>query len=87
MAVSTTDRSRPRPLLTPAEVAAILRVTPRTVRRYGAAGMLERVSIGGRIRRYTAESVEALVDPHHDESPAGNRALEQGGRDGAHGTG
>lgn len=63
------------PLLTPEEVAAILRVTPRTVRRYGAAGTLERVAIGGRIRRYTASSVEALIAPSTSEGPAASGTL------------
>jgi hypothetical protein len=30
------------------------------------------VAIGGRIRRYTAASVQALVEPHNDVETAGN---------------
>jgi hypothetical protein len=67
---SHTDRQRSE-LLTPDDVAAILRVTPRTVRRWGAIGTLERIRLGGRITRYTSESVAQLIAPEHDASPAG----------------
>ena len=66
-------RSGPQ-LLRPDEVAAILQVTPRTVRRWGAAGVLERIRLGERLTRYTAESVEALIHPSNDIGPAANRA-------------
>jgi predicted site-specific integrase-resolvase len=48
-------------LLRPEEVAAALQVTPRTVRRWGATGQLERVRLGSRLTRYTAASVAALI--------------------------
>jgi predicted site-specific integrase-resolvase len=48
-------------LLKPAEVAAILRVTPRTVARYAEDGRLDRVMLSSRLSRYTRESVEALI--------------------------
>ncbi|MEA2190753.1 MAG: Helix-turn-helix domain [Solirubrobacteraceae bacterium] len=60
--VDQTDRSNPQ-LLRPDEVATILQVTPRTVRRWGAAGILERIRLGDRLTRYTVESVEALIHP------------------------
>jgi Helix-turn-helix domain len=58
-----------RRLLTPVEVAALLRVTPRTVRRYGSEGRLQRIKIGNRLSRYTAESVAALISPETSEAP------------------
>lgn len=41
----------------------MLRVSPRTIRRLGADGELQRVRIGRRIVRYRADSVEALITP------------------------
>jgi Helix-turn-helix domain len=48
-------------LLKPAEVAAMLRVTTRTVARYAEDGRLDRVMLSSRLSRYTRESVEALI--------------------------
>lgn len=48
-------------LLRPEEVAEILQVTPRTVRRWGATGVIDRIELGGRLTRYTAESVQAFI--------------------------
>ena len=45
-------------LLTPDEVAEILRVSPRTVRRLTASGQLRPVYVG-RLPRYTQAEVEA----------------------------
>ncbi len=59
-------------LLRPEEVAAVLQVTPRTVRRWGAAGRLERVRLGDRLTRYTTASVAALIDPSTRTGHAGN---------------
>ena len=78
--VNQPDRSKPH-LLRPDEVAAMLQVTPRTIRRWGAAGVLERVRLGPRLTRYTVESVEALIHPPDDEAPAGNgRQVTTSGR-------
>jgi len=77
------ERRNPELLLTD-EVAAILRVAPRTVRRWGASGVLRRVRLGDRLTRYTVESVEALIHPPNDVEPAGNRLDEKVRDDGAH---
>jgi len=66
--VSSTDRIAP--LLTPAEVADVLRISARTVRRYGDEGRLRRVRVGDRLARYTRESVEALIDPPNENDGA-----------------
>jgi predicted site-specific integrase-resolvase len=54
-------------LLTRGEVCDILRVGPRTVRRYGAEGKLEVVKLNARTFRYTAASVAALTRPERAE--------------------
>jgi predicted transcriptional regulator len=67
--IQTSQRTRTVPsefsgrgqLLTPGEVASLLRVTPRTVSRYAKAGRLQRVVLSPRASRYTAESVAALM--------------------------
>lgn len=48
-------------LLDRGEAARRLRVSPRTVRRYGRAGLLEERRVGPRLVKVTEESVEALI--------------------------
>lgn len=67
-ALSSTDRTD-RTLLTTEEVADVLRVSTRTVRRMGACGQLERVKFGYRTVRYTPASVETLITPSTSEAP------------------
>ena len=50
-----------RELLTPQEVAELLRCSPRTVRRYAAAGVLPVVRLSPRNFKYRTESVAALI--------------------------
>ncbi len=47
--------------LTRAEAAERLRISERTVRRYGKAGLLVEHRLGPKLIRVTAESVEALL--------------------------
>ena len=54
-------------LLTPAEVAALFRVDPKTVTRWAKAGKLTSIRTLGGHRRYRASEVHALLDAH---SPA-----------------
>lgn len=54
-------------LLTPAEVAALFRVDPKTVTRWAKAGKLSSIRTLGGHRRYRASEVHALLDAH---SPA-----------------
>ena len=51
----------PETLLSRAEVAARLHISERTVRRYGAAGLLTEKRVGPRMVRVTEASVQALV--------------------------
>lgn len=51
-------------LLTPAEVAAMFRVDPKTVTRWAQAGKLTAIRTLGGHRRYRASEVNRLLDPH-----------------------
>ncbi|MGP4030206.1 BldC family transcriptional regulator [Actinomadura sp. 3N407] len=48
-------------LLTPAEVATLFRVEPRTVGEWSRSGRLEFVRTPGGQRRYRASAVQALL--------------------------
>ena len=48
-------------LLTPAEVAALFRVDPKTVTRWAKAGKLTSIRTLGGHRRYRASEVRALL--------------------------
>lgn len=58
--------------MTPGEVAEVLGITERSVRRLAAQGELRRVTLGHRTMRYVAEDVEALIRRSTSEGPAGN---------------
>lgn len=49
-------------LLTPAEVAALFRVDPKTVTRWAKAGKLTSIRTLGGHRRYLSSEVHALLD-------------------------
>jgi excisionase family DNA binding protein len=73
--VNTGDRIDFPILMTADDVAEILRVSSRTVRRWGDDGHLEAVRLAGHSVRFTARSVTALIDSPTDESPAGEARL------------
>jgi excisionase family DNA binding protein len=50
-------------LLTPAEVAALFRVDPKTVTRWAKAGKLSSIRTLGGHRRYRETEVRALLTP------------------------
>ncbi|HAM21852.1 MAG TPA: hypothetical protein DCQ04_06180 [Actinobacteria bacterium] len=58
----TAEVNDSEPLLTPAEVAAMFRVDPKTVTRWAKAGKLSSVRTLGGHRRYLASEVRALLD-------------------------
>ncbi len=64
----------PEALLTPAEVAALFRVDPKTVTRWAKAGKLSAIRTLGGHRRYRAAEVQALLDGLQGEAPAPNGA-------------
>jgi excisionase family DNA binding protein len=49
-------------LLTPAEVAAMFRVDPKTVTRWAKAGKLSSIRTLGGHRRYHADEIRALLE-------------------------
>ena len=57
-------------VLTEPEVARVLRVSDRTVRRWAAAGTLNAIKVGG-VRRYRVDQVVALIDPPSDNERGG----------------
>ncbi|GAA0980978.1 BldC family transcriptional regulator [Nocardiopsis tropica] len=52
----------PEKLFTPAEVARLFRVDPKTVTRWAAAGRLSSVRTPGGHRRFREAEVRALLD-------------------------
>jgi excisionase family DNA binding protein len=63
MPVNRNVQSRPTPeaLLTPAEVAALFRVDPKTVTRWAKAGKLSSIRTLGGHRRYRETEVRGLL--------------------------
>lgn len=59
----------PETLLTPAEVAALFRVDPKTVTRWAKAGKLSAIRTLGGHRRYRAAEVYALLEGLQVEPP------------------
>jgi excisionase family DNA binding protein len=57
----TTRNPTAEPLLTPAEVAALFRVDPKTVTRWAKAGKLTSIRTLGGHRRYRESEVQALL--------------------------
>src|ERR671921_711401 len=64
MSASRTVQSAPAPeaLLTPAEVAALFRVDPKTVTRWAKAGKLSSIRTLGGHRRYRADEVKRFLE-------------------------
>lgn len=54
-------------LLTPAEVAAIFQVHPKTVTRWANAGRINSIRTPGRHRRIWESDVQALLDSEADQ--------------------
>ncbi len=63
-------------LLTEGEVARVLRVSGRTVRRWAAVGVIPAVQIGG-VRRFRVRDIDALIDSSKCEAPAGDQGFAQ----------
>ncbi len=56
-----TEAPHPGRLLTPAEVATLFRVDPKTVTRWSRAGKLTSIRTLGGHRRYAESEVQALI--------------------------
>ena len=59
--MSVNRSSEPEVLLTPAEVAKLFRVDPKTVTRWAKAGKLTAIRTLGGHRRYRRSEVESLL--------------------------
>jgi excisionase family DNA binding protein len=59
--MANTPTPAPEPLLTPAEVAALFRVDPKTVTRWAKAGKLTSIRTLGGHRRYREAEVRAVL--------------------------
>lgn len=61
----------PERLLTPDEVAGMFRVTARTILRWASHGQLKAVTTpGGRLRRFRASDLQAVLEADQTEPPA-----------------
>lgn len=65
-------------LLTPAEVAALFRVDPKTVTRWAKAGKLTSIRTLGGHRRYRATEVRALLGDIPGQRDTGTDAAASG---------
>lgn len=61
-------------LLTPAEVAALFRVDPKTVTRWARAGKITAIRTLGGHRRYRSSEVYALLNGNAPEQAAASDA-------------
>jgi excisionase family DNA binding protein len=61
-----TDALGGDPLLTPAEVASLFRVDPKTVNRWAKAGRIRSIRTLGGHRRYRESEVRALLEGEQD---------------------
>jgi excisionase family DNA binding protein len=61
------EQSQPDPLLTPAEVAALFRVNPKTVTRWARAGKITAIRTLGGHRRFRASEIRRSLEEmqHH----------------------
>jgi excisionase family DNA binding protein len=71
IAARRAQRNQPEPfvpldLMTPAEVAALLRVDPKTVTRWARAGRLSSLRTPGGHRRYLKSEVLAFLNPQRE---------------------
>ncbi len=57
----SSSMAKPEVLLTPAEVAALFRVDPKTVTRWAKAGKLTSIRTLGGHRRYREAEVQSLL--------------------------
>jgi len=64
------ERQEPERLLTPAEVAAMFRVNPKTVTRWARAGKISAIRTLGGHRRFKATEIEALLAQGEESTAA-----------------
>ena len=66
------EDTQPDALLTPAEVAALFRVNPKTVTRWAASGRITSIRTPGGHRRFRESEVRALLRGDGEPSPDGH---------------
>lgn len=68
----TPDSAEPEKLLTPAEVAAMFRVNPKTVTRWARAGKISAIRTLGGHRRFRKSEIDARLkeveEPSHPDA-------------------
>lgn len=62
------DETSPDALLTPAEVAALFRVNPKTVTRWARAGKITAIRTLGGHRRFRASEIRRCLEQMESES-------------------
>jgi excisionase family DNA binding protein len=68
MATRTRQTDDDEELLTPAEVAKLFRVDPKTVTRWAKSGKLSSIRTLGGHRRYRASEVRSLLEGQREEA-------------------
>jgi excisionase family DNA binding protein len=68
MGAAVANVDEPQELLTPAEVAKLFRVDPKTVTRWAKAGKLSSIRTLGGHRRYRAAEVQRLLEGQESSS-------------------
>ena len=63
-----TTKQEAEQLLTPAEVASMFRVDPKTVTRWAKAGKLSSIRTLGGHRRYRESEIRALIEDSNSRS-------------------
>ena len=66
------ENSTEQSLMTPAEVAELFRVDPKTVTRWADAGKISAVRTLGGHRRYQRDQVVALLNANNDAAETAN---------------
>ena len=66
----STEANEPERLLTPAEVARMFRVNPKTVTRWARAGKISAIKTLGGHRRFKASEIEQLLAADGEETSA-----------------
>src|SRR5215216_2046931 len=77
-AMTTRQTTDAEPLLTPAEVATMFRVDPKTVTRWAKAGKLTSIRTLGGHRRYKESEVRSLLTGQIPQQRAEPDAEQQG---------
>ena len=72
------EQTPPPEFMTPAEVAGILRATPKTIARWAREGKLNSIRTPGGVRRYPRSEVQALLATIYGSTPVSCDDLRDG---------